>query len=143
MKLKCEASLVPGMAGARQHIFCFFTMFSVSRLVFPIAVLAVLPARAKTNPSDGSMRKTVRLFRAVSPLVQLRPKHTLPSTAGRLHRGDAVAVSGQPSECVRVVAALEGRAEMETDAKTHRTPKALRAKLTGNAWFRQLPGEVS
>jgi len=34
MVLKCEASLLPEMAEARQHIFCFFTMFSVSRLVF-------------------------------------------------------------------------------------------------------------
>jgi hypothetical protein len=37
---------------------------------------------------------------------------------------------------------LEGRAAMESDTKTHRPPKALRAKLTGDAWFRQLPGEV-
>ena len=86
MKLKCEASLLPEMAEARQHIFCFLRCF-LNPDSFFVAVPAVLSARAKTNPSDGSMRKTIRLFRAVSALVALRAKHTLLSTAGRLHRG--------------------------------------------------------
>jgi hypothetical protein len=59
MKLKCEASLLPGMAGARQHIFYFFRFF-VSRFV-GVAIATALCCRVKVEWSPR------RLFNALVP----------------------------------------------------------------------------
>ena len=116
-------------------------MFSVSRLVFRRSTSSSF-RKGENEPFGWFHAKNDKAFPRSIALGCATCEAYSSKHCGPAPPGDAVAVSRQLSECVRVVAALEGRAAMESDAKTHRPPKALRAKLTGDAWFRQLPGEV-